>query len=207
MGGQQNDSVLGEAVDVIPEPGPLPGVQARRGLVQDQQLRIAQQGLGQQYPLLHAAGEAADLLVAHIQKIGHGKHPVDFFCYGFPGDLLQPCHVDQEALGGHSLIKALLLGHVSQGPTVIGPQPSDIRAVKQDAAAVPFQIVGDQVHHGAFAGTVGTQDSVNSRPEGKGKSIQRHLFAVFLGQTIQDQFHRHLPLIPASKEVWASCPR
>ena len=86
--------------------------------------------------------------------------------------------------------KSLLLGHVAQNTPEFDAQLSDVRAVEGDLPAIPTKIVGDEVHHGAFSCAVGAQDSVNSRAEGIGKTVQRYLFSVFLCDVFQLQFHR-----------------
>ena len=63
MGGHQDDAVLGKFGQKLAQAHPLLGVKACGGFVQDEQLRLAQQGAGQKEPLLHAAGVGGEALV------------------------------------------------------------------------------------------------------------------------------------------------
>ena len=47
----------------------LPGIDARRRLVEDEQLRVAQHGLRQQGALAHTAGELPQLAVGHVPEV------------------------------------------------------------------------------------------------------------------------------------------
>ena len=47
----------------------LPGIDARRRLVENQQLRVAQHGLRQQSALAHTTGELPQLAVGHVPEV------------------------------------------------------------------------------------------------------------------------------------------
>ena len=59
---------MGELRQQIAEANPFSGVQAPSGLVQDQHLRVIQQGLGDPHPTPHAAGELGNLFARDIQQ-------------------------------------------------------------------------------------------------------------------------------------------
>ncbi len=51
VGGEHHGVVLAQLLDELADFDDLPGVQADRGLVEDQDLGVAHQGLGQAHPL------------------------------------------------------------------------------------------------------------------------------------------------------------
>ena len=53
------------------------GVEAVRRLVQDEQMRVREQGECDSQPLLHAHGETARALAAHVAEPRFGKYLVD----------------------------------------------------------------------------------------------------------------------------------
>ena len=55
----------------------LPRIQTGRRLIEDENVRLVQNGLRQQQALLHAAGEAADRLAAHVGQADRAERPVD----------------------------------------------------------------------------------------------------------------------------------
>ena len=60
VGGQDHGAALADPGHQVAEPQPLLGVETRRRLVEDEQLGVAEQRLGDAHPAAHAAGQGAD---------------------------------------------------------------------------------------------------------------------------------------------------
>ena len=59
---------MSELRQQIAETHPLAGIQTTGRLVQNQDLRVIEQGLGNPYPPSHAAGELGNLLVCGVRQ-------------------------------------------------------------------------------------------------------------------------------------------
>jgi hypothetical protein len=68
---------LRQARDELPEPDPLAGIEAGARLVEQQHPRLREQPDGDVDPLLVAAGEARDLVVAAIGEARLLEHPLN----------------------------------------------------------------------------------------------------------------------------------
>ena len=69
MGAEDDGVLLAQLLDEVPDLDDLDGVQAHSGLVQDNDLGVAQQGLGDAHPLLIALGEGGDALAPHLLNL------------------------------------------------------------------------------------------------------------------------------------------
>ena len=69
MCGQDNDTVLSQFADQLPETHTLLRIQPRRRLIQNQKLRIIQYCLCNPQPLFHAPGISTDLFICHMLQI------------------------------------------------------------------------------------------------------------------------------------------
>ena len=76
---QDHDDVGGDVGEQVVEAHALLGVEARGRLVDDDELRIAEQRLRDAEALAHAAGEAAELLLAHVVEVDAVQQRVDRF--------------------------------------------------------------------------------------------------------------------------------
>ena len=70
MGGQKHQPVLGHLGKQIAEADPLLRVKTHRRLVENQEMRIAQDGLRDSHPLALSAGQSADFRFLLLLQIG-----------------------------------------------------------------------------------------------------------------------------------------
>ena len=77
VGREDHDHLLADLGQQVVEAVALAGVEAGGGLVHDQQLRIADQGLGDAEALAHAAREARQRLPAHVVEVAAPEHGLD----------------------------------------------------------------------------------------------------------------------------------
>ena len=181
MAGQDNGFVLSQLLDQFPDLRNLPGIQSHSGLVQNDDVRVPQNGLGNAHTLPVSLGQVADQPVFHIGNLSQGHHPLQF-----PPDLsdaLRPGHktqiflrrpvhvqrrklrqIPQMLLGGHGVLK-------------------NIHAVNPDPAGGSGKAAGQNVHGCGFSRAVGAQKAIDlSFRDGKGQIIQRQMTSVSFGQ-------------------------
>ena len=99
----------------VEESHALGRVEARRRLVHDHQLRIAQERHGDAKTLPHAARVAAQFLLAYVPQVRLPEERLhDFLARPPPGDALQHGEVIEQALRAHFRIHAKLLRQVTE---------------------------------------------------------------------------------------------
>jgi hypothetical protein len=122
VAGQDHRAPLTGVRDHLPEPQPLLGIEADRRLVEEEQVWIAQQGLGQPDPPAHPAGEGPDPLGADGRQPGQLDDPADLVVPGPPvGHLLEDRHVVDELEDGEPPVEAGFLRQVAQAFADPGP--------------------------------------------------------------------------------------
>ena len=75
--GEEDDAVLAQLAEQVQEAHALGRVEAGGRFVHDHQLRVAQQRDGDAEALPHAAGVAAELLLAHVPEVGLPEERLD----------------------------------------------------------------------------------------------------------------------------------
>ncbi len=90
MGGEDHHHVLADLGQEVQEAVSLLRVEACGGLIDDDQPRVAEQGLGDAEALAHAAGEAGERLVADLPEVHLGEEALDHrLAIGGVGEPLQ----------------------------------------------------------------------------------------------------------------------
>ena len=181
MAGQDDGFVFAQLLDQFPDLRNLPGVQAHSGLVQNDDVWIPQNGLGDTHTLPVTLGQVADQPVFHIRDLGQGHHPLQFarnisdaLCPGHKAQIFlrRPVHVQgrklrqipQVLLGGHGILK-------------------NIHTVNTDLAGGSGKAPGQDVHGCGFSRAIGPQKAIDlSFRDGKGQIIQRQMTSVSFGQ-------------------------
>ena len=74
---EDDDAVLADLAQQVQEADALGRVEPRGRLVDDDQLRVAEQRDGDAEALPHAAGERAELLLAHLPQVGPPEQRLD----------------------------------------------------------------------------------------------------------------------------------
>ena len=143
---QHGDAGGGKPVEFFPEIPPRPRVDARRRLVQQQQLRIVQHAGGQGQPLLPAAGKRSGQLIRPLRQAKPFQGPIHRL--ETIGHAVHAGHEIQILADGQIIPVGELLGHIAD-------MALDLRAVAPDviAQAGPAARVGlEQAAHHADGG-------------------------------------------------------
>ena len=155
--------------------GALPGqVQIGQGLVQHEQIRIADQGLGDGHPLSQAAGELGQAQVGPVLHTDEA-HGLSGALAVLPGDGVnaepgagQP---QQDGLFGRQVgvdVRGVALGYVADAVVgLAGRLPQD-----PQAAGVQGEQAQLGLHHAGLAGAVGAHDGGHG-PRGNGEGPLR----------------------------------
>ena len=157
VGAEDDGVVLGQVPDQIPDLHHLLGVQAHGGLVQNDDLGKAQDGLGQAHPLPVALGQVPDQPGAHVLQMGQGQDLIQLVLPLVLGDLLQLRAEAEILLHRHVGIQGRDLRQVPDaGPGGLRLL-QNIVALHQHLALRGGQIAGHDIHRGGFSGAVRPQ--------------------------------------------------
>ncbi len=146
--GREDDAraALGEAEDELPEALALARVEPGRGLVEQQHGRLGEQADRDVDPLLVAAGQRPDLVVAAVGEGGLGEHLLELLAELLTLDPLEPGEQPQVLGDGQLPVERRLLG-----------DEADL-AGELDLARVGLQRAGDDREQRRLAGSVRADD-------------------------------------------------
>jgi hypothetical protein len=146
--GQDHDAVAGQVGEQVAEPDALFWIEPHGGFVDDQQLGIVQQRLGDADALFHTARIAAQRSFAGIDEVHHLEKLVDPAAGGAAvepfdcGDILQKLQCIQVGAD------AKILGQVSQNGAQVRRAACDILAIPQHRAFGGTGDRGQDAHEG-----------------------------------------------------------
>ena len=162
VAGQDDRVRLAQLPNEVADLDDLRGVQPHGGLIQNDELRAAQQRLRNAHPLTVALGQAADDPGQHFFQPGAaGSFQHLFFALSLLFDALQfRCKI-QIFLHGHLRVKRRLLGQVAHtGLGLLGFfRQAEARHLHLTLGGC--QIAGEDIHNGGFARAVGPQQAVD----------------------------------------------
>ena len=181
--------------------------QARGRLVQDQETRIVNQGLGDLDHLLLGDREAADDRVgieADAEPVEHGHRLAAHRAAVDEGARDARLHPEQDVLGDRHVRGEVELLEDDGDALVVGvARPAQLQglALEDELAAVRVRPLGagDDLHQGRLAGTVLAHDGVDRAGLDLERDVLQRLHArVALRDGLDAQKHRHgvLPFLP-----------
>ncbi len=189
MGRQDDHDVLADAGQKVEEAVAFFGVEAGGRFVDDDQLGIAQQGLGDAETLAHAAGEAGQRLVAHVPEIDlvqQAAHHV--IAFGAVGQALEHGEVVEHGIGRDARIDAEVLGQISEAFAQLFRLGNDVDIAEGDAARGRGLERGDAAHQARLAGAVGAKQAEHPGGQVQRHAVQRtHAVAVNMNQIADAQ--------------------
>jgi hypothetical protein len=191
VGAEDDDHVLADLAEQVEEAVALGRVEAGGGLVDDDEAGAAEQGDGDAEALLHAAGEAADGLLADRGEVGLLEQGGDLgAALAADGDALQDREVLEDGLGGEVGVEAELLREVAELAAELGLLFEHVDVAEADAAAVGVLQGGDRAHERRLAGAVGAEQAEHAGGDREVDALQRaHAVGVGLGELADLQFH------------------
>ena len=139
------------------EPGP--GIQARRGLVEDEHRGIMDERLGQAEPLLHPLGEPVDVIVSLVGQVEQVEHFADDLLAVRTGDLVGDGEEVEELPDFHAVVDAEIVGHEADDPPDRHRLGGDRVARDAPLAERRPQQGGQESDRGALAGAVGPDEA------------------------------------------------
>ena len=181
--------LLGELAKQLEHLVAAGGVEAVRGLVQEQQLRIVDQRGGQLEPLLHAQGVLVRLAVALFPQ-AHEVHDLVGALEGRAArHARQPAHVGHHVDAEQAGDEALALRHVAHLSADRNGLPGGIET--QDARLPLGRKQAEQdAQQGRLPRPVGSQKAGRSRPDLAGDPVEGDGRTECLSQAMHGEDHR-----------------
>ena len=198
---QDDDAVLADLAEQVEEPHTLSGIETGSGLVDDDERRVAEECDGDAEALAHAAGVAAQPLLAHVPQVGLAKQCLDD---ALPRRTLREPFEDgevvQQPLCAHGRVDAEFLREVAEGAThaVLFAQDVDLPRVQRgilqsDGAGVGLLEGGDRAHEARLARAVGAQEAEHAARDRERDIVQRaHPVGVRLCEALDPEFHERV---------------
>ena len=193
-GDQHGEPLRRQRMDLVPEVAPRLGIDARRGLVQQQEIRLGQDAGAQRQPLLPAPRKLPRQLILAARK----AKPRDGLAGGCAriGHAIDAPDKFEILADGEVLIKREALGHVAHPPLDEMALGEDVVAQTSPAAAVGGQQAAEHADGRGLARTIGAEKPVDlPAPHLQGEILHHHARAERLGQPrhVDDDVGRRLP--------------
>jgi hypothetical protein len=155
VGGKDDGDIGADRAEEIEKAVALGGIEASGGLVDDDELRIGEQRLGDAEALFHAAGVGAESFLARGPEIGLIEESIDHLvALSLIGDSFHNGEMLQHVEGGHLGINPELLGEITQYAADGGFVLEDVDAVEMDRAGVWILQGRNGAHEGGLTRTV-----------------------------------------------------
>jgi hypothetical protein len=173
VGRQDHHNFLADLCQKIEKTVPLFRIEAGGGLVHDDELGLADQGLGDAETLAHAAGKAGDGLLADRPEIDLVQQGLDRLPpLGAVGQTLQDGEVVQEVEGRDPRVDPEVLGKVAKGLAQARRLGQDVDPVEVDGARGRGLEGGDAAHQGRLARAVRPQEAEHARRDLKADVVE-----------------------------------
>ncbi len=170
VGADDHGVVLPQVLDQRPHFDDLGRVQAHGRLVQDDDLRVADQGLGDAHPLAVALGQVLDQLLADLLDVGLLDGPLDLRLHVPAAQALGPGHEMQVFIDRLLHVQGRPLRQVAHQALGLPGLLKNVVAADLHLAGRGGQTSGHDVHGGGFSRAVWPQESVYlSRCDGEGQ--------------------------------------
>lgn len=184
--GAENHGVgLPQFFNQVPYLNDLDGVQAHGGFIQDDDLGIAQQGLGDPHPLLIALGQGGDAAAGHTLDSGLTDHLVDLPLQFRPTQALGLSNEPQVLLRRLVHVERRLFREIADQPFGLLRLLKNVVAVNANGPLCGGQAAGHDVHGGGFPRAVGTKKAVDlSAVHSEAQIGDRCVAAIPLGQML-----------------------
>jgi len=190
VAGQDDRPFLANLFDEIPDLGDLVWVEAARGLVQNQDVRVVQHGLRQADALAIAFRQLADQLPGHI---GQATAAADFLDAPEDAVAAHAVHVGCELEvfeDGHVLVKGCVLREIADVPANLQRLVEDVVPCDLGATRGGRQKARQDLHRRGFSGAVWPKKAQDlSLVHVEGHVVHGAGESVFFGQTLDLDHH------------------
>src|SRR5688572_10494974 len=171
--GENDNRVLAEVAEEVEEAHTLGGVESGGGLVDDDELRIGEEGDSDTETLAHPAGVAAELLLTGVPEVGLVEEGACcLFARSLIGDAFEDGEVVKESFGGDVGVDAEFLGEVAEGFSDVVFLFEDVEVAQSYLAGVGLLERGDRAHEGGLAGAVRAEESVHAGWDRQGDVLE-----------------------------------
>ena len=154
----KNDGVIsGETFDQVAHFDDLLGIEADGWFIENDYIGIVDQGLGDSYALLIAAGEALDELVALVFEAGFFDGVLDAGFAFIGGDIFDARDEIEIRVHGHVRIERRIFWEITDAAADFDRIGVDIVAGYAGGAAGGGHEARQDAHRGGFAGAVGAE--------------------------------------------------
>ena len=158
---QDRAAVVGEAAEQLHDVAVHARVEARGGLVQEDQRRLGEELQGHRDALALAAGEGGDLLLLVDVQLELAQHLVDALLalvLGGVGGEAQLGRVLQRLLDGQLLVQDVVLRDQTDALAQLGELLVQVPVVVEDVALVGGPVAGERLEQGGLSGARGADD-------------------------------------------------
>ncbi len=174
VGGEEDRPVPPELLDEVPDLAHLVGIEADGRLVEDEDLGIVGEDVGEADALAVALGEMADDAVRDVGDPHALEGPEDPPRPLPEGDLLQPRPEPEEVRDPHLLVEGDVLGEVPDAPPGLHGAGEDVEAGDPRLPPRGGHEAREDAEGGGLPGPVGAQEPDDLPPlDGEGDPIHR----------------------------------
>ena len=202
VSGENHDAFAGKVRKQVAEADAFFGIEPGGRFVDDEQLRIVEQGLGDADTLLHSPGEPAQRALADVGEVNQveqfvnaalgGRRIQAFDC----GQVLQ--ELDRIQVGVNAEILRQIAEDGAHGIRVYG----QVDVVPCDLARSGASDGGEDAHQCGLAGPVWTQQAQYAGSEFEAEVAQgKNIVAVLLADVVDDQLQELPPALPKRSSV------
>ena len=161
MGAEDHGMILPQLADQITDLDDLFRIKTYRGLIQNNNLRVAKDCLRQSDSLSVTFGKVPDQTLLHIGDLCHFHDLVNLLLPLFFRHFFQFCHEVQVFSDSHVNIQRRKLRQITDGTLCLLRIFLDIFAIDSHSALRGCQITRDDVHGRGFTRAVRTKKAVN----------------------------------------------
>ena len=190
VGGKKHYFLLCIPFQNVAKVDPLFGVQTCGRLVQDQNIRVIEQCLGDAQPAAHPAGKSPELFVGNLLQPNHRQQLLNLRHSLGAGHPFQHSHIQKEITGAVLRIPHKFLRQIAKFVPVCRPQRVNRDSIQTYLPGSRFQNAADHPQQGCFSRPVGPQQAINAGFQHSGDACHRCVSSKILAQIIKQQLHR-----------------
>ena len=161
VGREQDGVAFAEVFDQLADLPDLVRVEADGRFVEDEQVGVVQEGIGQAHALAVAFGQRADQFPLHIAQSAEFLHGIDALAVGAAPDAFERGPVFEVFLHAHLRVKRDVFRHVTDAGTHLARLAGHVETGHAGPPAGGRQVTGQDPHGRALARAVGPEETDN----------------------------------------------